>query len=381
MWERIGNVLKKEFIQLFRDKRMRIMLFLPPIVQLIVFGYAATTDVKQIRTAILDEDRTHMSREFIETFEASGYFEITHVLFSPREVDSLMDRGKVKAFIQLPKGFGSSIAVGEGTEVLIVVDGTDSSTASVVIGYASRIAKSYSEDVLVKNIETIRGKMNSGIPIRISGIELNERTWYNEELESRNFFIPGIIGLLLTIVGVMLTSMAIVKEREMGTMEQLIVTPIKPIELIIGKLLPFAIIGYVNVALITIVGVLWFDVPFRGNIPFLLVAVGFILAPILGVGLFISTISATQQEAMMSTFLFTFPAMLLSGFVFPIESMPAMVRVLTYLDPMRYMMNILRGIFLKGNGPWELFGDLLGLFILGVLVVGLSSFRFRKRIK
>ncbi len=363
---------------------MRVMLFVPAIIQLIILGYAADMDVKKISMAILDDDRTVSSREFIARFDSTDYFDITHYLNSPKEADLLMDRGTIDTFIYVKKGFGTALKGGGGAEILIVVDGTDSSSASVSIGYINRIINSYTESILLEKIEKLRGIsiwQESNIPINISRIKLVERTWYNEELESRNFFVPGIIALLLTLISVMLTSMAIVKEREIGTMEQLIVTPIRPIELIFGKLFPFVIIGYVNVVLITTVGILWFGVPFKGSVIFLFFATAFFLTPILGVGLFISTVSKTQQEAMMSTFLFFFPAMLLSGFVFPIESMPKAIRVLTYFDPLRYMLKILRGIFLKGTGFLEHWPDLLGLFLLGVLTVGLSFTRFRKRLK
>jgi ABC-2 type transport system permease protein len=297
-------------------------------------------------------------------------------------VDSLIDRGEVSAFIYIKKGFAESIRAGDTASALIIVDGTDSSTASVVLNYVNRIVASYMNDLLREKSASLRGMTtNESVPVIYSTVGLDERTWYNEDLKSRNFYIPGICGLLLVLIGVMLTSMAIVKEREVGTLEQLIVTPIKSYELIIGKLLPFTIIGYIDVVLILIIAVFWFRVPFEGSVTFLFVATAFFLLPVLGVGLFISTISATQQEAMMSTFLFLFPAMMLSGFVFPIEAMPGVIQVLTYLDPLRYMMAVLRGIFLKGNGPVEHWFDLLGLLLLGILAIGLSSVRFTKRMK
>jgi drug efflux transport system permease protein len=380
--DRVKHILKKELTQIFRDKRMRMLIFIPPIIQLVVFGYAASTDVEHISTAVLDADRTKISREFIGKFDSGIYFEVTHYLSSPKEVDSLMNRGDVSAFIYIKKGFGESIRSGNTAKALIIVDGTDSSTASVVLNYVNRIVSSYLDDLLREKAERIRGMTGTGgAPVMFSTINLVERTWYNEDLESRNFYIPGIFGMILTLVGVMLTAMAIVKEREVGTMEQLIVTPIKSFELILGKLLPFVIIGYIDVILIMIVAIFWFRVPFEGSVFFLFGATAFILLPVLGIGLFISTISATQQEAMMSTFLFFFPAMMLSGFVFPIEAMPTAIRVVTFLNPLRYMITILRGIFLKGTGPVMHSFDLLGLFVLGVFLIGLSTMRFTKRMK
>ncbi len=382
MWERIVQIFKKEMIQIFRDKRMRILVFLPPIIQLVVFGYAATTDVKHISLALLDEDRTTVSRQFVEKFEAGEYFSVVRYLSSPAEADTLMDKGDVDAFIYIKKGFERDIKRGDAAEVLIVVDGTNSNMASVSLGYVNRIINAYSEDVLterVKRLALIRP--NSSVPVSISATRLVERTWFNEELESRNYFVPGIVALLLTLIAVMMTSMAIVKEREVGTMEQIIVTPVRSIELIVGKLLPFTVIGYIDVALITAIGTLWFGVPLKGSIPLLFVATAFFLLPALGAGLFISTISATQQEAMMSTFLFFFPAMLMSGFVFPIDSMPPAMQVITYVDPMRYMIHILRGIFIKGVGLRQLWVDFVGLFLLGIVVIGFAAARFRKRLK
>ena len=381
-FERVGCILRKEFIQIFRDKRMRVLIFIPPIVQLIVFGYAANTDVRHVPTAVYDGDKTRVSREFVERFDATEYFDVTHYLTSMDEADALMDSGKVTSVIFIERGFGKHIHAGDVAEVLIIIDGTDSSIASVVLGYVNRIVADYSISILVTNIERYRGVLfEDSPPVIYSSLEMTERVWYNEELKSRNFFIPGIIGLLLSLIGVMLTSMAVVKEREIGTMEQLVVTPIRSIELIIGKLLPFALIGYIDVALITAIATLWFRVPFDGSFLFLFFATAFFLFPTLGLGLFISTVSRTQQEAMMSTFLYFNPAMLLSGFVFPIESMPTVIRALTVVNPVRYMMSVLRGVFLKGTGMAELWPDLLALFLLGVLTVGLSSIRFTKRAK
>ncbi len=382
MWERIVQIFKKEMIQIFRDKRMRLLVFFPPLVQLVIFGYAATTDVKHISLAALDEDRTTVSRQFLEKFEAGGYFSVKYYLSSPAEADVLMDNGQVDAFIYIKKGFEQAIRGGGSADVLIVVDGTNSNMASVTLGYVNRIVNTYSEDILLKRVAGLASLRSGASPaVSIGTTRLIERTWFNEDLESRNYFIPGIIALLLTLIAVMMTSMAIVKEVEVGTMEQLIVTPIKPIELIAGKLLPFAVIGYIDVALITAIATLWFGVPLKGSILLLFISTAFFLLPALGVGLFISTISATQQEAMMSTFLFFFPAMLMSGFVFPIDSMPPAMQIITYADPMRYMIHILRGIFLKGVGLRYLWVDFLGLSVLGAAVIGFAAARFRKRLK
>ncbi len=382
MFERIIHIMRKEFIQIFRDRRTRVFMILPVVIQLVIFGYVATTDVKHISLALLDEDRTTVSRGFIEKFEAGEYFTVTHRISSPGEADSLMDKGAVDAFIYIKKGFERGVKRGEGARVLIVVDGTNSNIASVTLSYVDRIIDNYSQDLLTEKITRIKGIRSVGaVPVKIAPTDLTERTWFNEDLESRNYFIPGIIALLLTQSTVIWTSMTIVKERELGTMEQLIVTPIRPIELIIGKLLPFAVIGYADVALITLVGTLWFGVPLKGNIILLALVTVLFLLPGLGAGLFISTISITQQEARLSTFLFFYPAMLLSGFVFPIDSMPGPIQIVTYADPMRYMIRILRGIFLKGVGAANLWPDLTALSVIGVATVLFSVLRFHKRLK
>ena len=379
MFERIIHITKKEFRQIFRDKMMRFLLFAPPIMEMLVFGYAASFDVNRVPTAILDEDRTPSSREFVGEFSATGYFDLTRHLSSPEEIDPLFDRGTVSVCLYIKKGFERAVKGGTTAEVLIVVDGTDSSNASVVVTYVNKIVNSFSEDILTERITRIRG-VNTGVPVSANRVTLAERTWYNKELKSRNFFIPGIIANILTVVGMMLAAMSIVKEREIGTMEQLIVTPVSPLELIIGKMIPLVLIAYVNVALVTAIATLWFGVPFHGSLIFLFVAVAFFFSANLGFGLLISTISATQQQAMMNTFLYTFPAMLFSGFAFPIESMPRAIILITYANPMRYFIELLRGIFIKGMGPAELWPSLLGLCIITFISVVVSVMRFRKRI-
>jgi ABC-2 type transport system permease protein len=380
VFDRIIHIARKEFRQIFRDKMMRFLIFLPPIMEMLVFGYAASLDVNVIPMAILDEDKTTMSRQFIERFTSSGYFTVDRYVSSPDEIDPLLDHGTVSILIFIKKGFEGAVKSG-GTpaEVLIVVDGTDSSNASVVMGYVNKIMNSFSEDIVAGRIVRAHG-LNSSVPLSIGGATIVERTWYNEGLLSRNFFIPGIIGSILLVLGVMLSAMSIVKEREIGTMEQLIVTPIAPLELIVGKLLPFTLIAYFDVGLVTAIATLWFGVPFQGSLTFLFIAVTFFFFANLGVGLLISTVSDTQQQAMMNTFIYSFPAMLLSGFVFPIESMPKVLIPLTYANPMRYITELLRGIFLKGTGPVEHWPDLLGLFLIGVITLGTSAVRFRKRI-
>lgn len=383
MWQRLKSMLVKEFIQVFRNPRMRLILFLPPMVQLLVFGYAANTDIRNISLGVYDLDNTPESRELIELFASSGYFRVVERLKSPRETRLRIDAGRISAVLQINGGFARQMRTRQGTSVQIVVDGTESNTASVVVAYSQRIVAEYSRQILVQRILSL-----PGIPDEIKrpffvkgGIEVESRAFFNPNLESRNFYVPGIIAFLIMLVTLLLTCMAIVREREIGTMEQLIVSPIRPFELILGKTIPFAIIGYIDVLIVTFVGVFWFEVPIRGSILLLLAATTIYLLSSLGIGLFISTISHTQQQAMMTMFFFFMPAILFSGFVFPIANMPPIVQYLTYADPLRYFLIIIRGIFLKGSGFSTLWPQMLALTLLGGIVFAFSSLRFRKRME
>ncbi len=380
---RLKSMLIKEFIQALRNPRMRLVLFLPPLIQLIIFGYAANTDIRNISLAIYDLDNTPESREMIERFTSSGYFRIAHRASDAREIRRWIDEGKISAALQINDGFARETRQRQGTTIQIIVDGTDSNTASVVMAYAQRIVAEYSRQILVARIRTlpdIPPEMKRPFFTR-GGIEIQSRAFFNPNLESRNFYVPGIMAFLIMLVTLILTCMSIVREREIGTMEQLIVSPIRPVELIMGKTIPFALIGYIDVLLVTLVGVFWFEVPIRGSIPLLLAATTIYLLSTLGIGLFISTISRTQQQAMMTMFFFFVPAILLSGFVFPIANMPQVVQYLSYADPLRYFLVIIRGIFLRGSGFDILWPQMLALAILGAAVFTFSALRFRKRLE
>ena len=375
MWERIHHIVLKEFLQVLRDPRMKAVIFLAPLIQLIVFGYAVTTDVKDISTAVYDLDGTPESREFVSRFFASGYFKPTAYVSRVDQIRDLMDRGKASIALQINKGFSSRLASRQRSAIQMIVDGTDSNTATVVVSYAAQIVQDYNQQLRVEAIGL------SEEASRNRGIRLQTRAWFNTNLESRMFYVPGVIGLIGMLVTLMLTSMAIVREREVGTMEQLMVTPVRPVELILGKLLPFALIGLVDVFLITAVAVLWFKVPIEGSLLLLFLSTGLFLLSTLGTGLFISTISTTQQQAMMTTFFFFFPANLLSGFMFPIANMPRVVQWITYANPLRYYLVIIRGIFLKGVGAQILWPQMVALGIIGILVLASSSLRFSKRLE
>ena len=376
MWERLKHMLVKEFIQILRDPRMKAIVFVTPILQLVVLGYAVTTDVREIPTAVADFDRTQAARELVRRFERSGYFRVVERVDEARALGRLLDAGRVKAALQLDPGFDTDLKRGRTALVQILVDGTDSNTAGVVADYASRIVFEYNRDA-ARAGAAVLALAGPGA----GEVELRARVWYNPDLRSRNFYVPGVMAILIMLTSLLLTSMAIVREREIGTMEQLMVTPIRPVELILGKTLPFALIGFFDVALITVVAVSWFAVPIRGSLLLLFGATALYLLSALGIGLFISTVSRTQQQALMTTFFFFQPAMLLSGFVFPIANMPEAIQYLTYLNPLRYFLVIIRGIFLKGSGADVLWPHMLALFLLGSGVLTVSALRFRKRLE
>ncbi|MFO7957081.1 MAG: ABC transporter permease [Candidatus Brocadiia bacterium] len=373
MLERVRHMLVKEFIQILRDPRMKAVIFVMPIVQLMVFGYAVTTDVDHVVTAVHDRDNSLASRELVARFERSGYFDVVRYVEHEEEVADLMNRGEVQAVLRLDESFEADLRAGRTATLQVIVDGTDSNTAGVVLDYSSKIAGRFSEKVLTTRLTRLAGAYRE--PGRV---ELETRAWFNENLESRNFYVPGVIAIIVMLITLMLTSMAVVREKEIGTMEQIMVTPITPAEFILGKTLPFALIGFADVLLVTGVGVFWFGVPIRGSLLLLFAATALYLMTTLGIGLLISTVSRTQQQAMMSTFFFYFPAVLLSGFMFPIANMPRVVRWATYVNPLRYFLVIVRGIFLKGIGPSVLWPQMLALAAMGLAFLWLATRWFHK---
>lgn len=375
MWERVRSIIIKEFRETFRDKRMLIIIFIAPLFQLFVFGYAATTDVNHIPAAVYDLDNTRQSRDVTREFSYSEYFDIKYYVYNDAEEEKLIDKSRVDVVFRFQRGFARDIEAGRSAALQMVVDGTDSNTASVILSYASQILERYQAAALGERVRIALKTVNA-----VPGVDLRARAWFNENLESRYFFIPGVIALIITIMSLLLTAMAIVREKEIGTMEQLIVSPLKPYELIMGKLIPFALIALAELVIVTVIGVGWFRLPFRGDIIFLFICVIIFLLTSSGVGLLISTISSTQQEAMMSTFLFFFPAILLSGFMFPIDNMPRIVQYITYINPLRYLMIILRGIFLKGIGIGILWPQLCALLVIGAGVLVFSSLKFRRQL-
>jgi ABC-2 type transport system permease protein len=365
----LKHMLKKEFIQTFRDPRMRAVLVVVPIFQVLVFGYAAVTDIRNVRTAVFDGDHSPRSRELVARFGGSGYFDLRHHPSTDAEVRSLLDRGAAQMVLRVNPGFGADIGAGRTAKVQLLLDGTDSNTAVLILSYAGRVVAAYGDEIFAARA----GRAGQPPPVT-----LESRAWFNENLESRPFFVPGVIALLVMVITLMLSAMAIVREKEIGTIEQIMVTPMTRGQFILGKTIPFILIGYMNVLIITLVAVFWFDVPIRGSLLTLLLATGLYLMSMLGLGLFISTVSRTQQQAMMTTFFFAMPFILLSGFIYPIANMPEAVQWLTYLNPLRYFLVIIRGVFLKGIGISILWPQLLALCLLGATLLALATRRFRK---
>ena len=372
---RILFMMWKEVIELRQDPRIFSIIFIAPIMQLTVLGYAATTDVKNVPIVVVDADRSPASQALISRFSAVGTFSIVDVVSSIHEVDPYVESGRAWMALSVPPRYGENLAAGRPSTLQIVADGSDASSTNIAMGYASNLIAGYAQE-LVEDRMRSTGMASTG-----GGIEPRVRVWFNPTIESRYFMLPGIFALLLLVVTSNLSSMAIVREREVGTLEQLNVTPLGRVQLIFGKLLPYAAIGMIDALIVLMVIVFWFHVPLRGSFWLLMAMSGIYLMTTLGLGLFISTISNTQQQAMMtSTFFFMTPMMYLSGFVFPIENMPSWIQPLTYLIPLRYFVIILRGIFLKGVGLETLWPQALGLFIWGVVILTLAVLRSSKRL-
>ncbi len=358
MWERIAVLVRKEFLQTLRNPRARLLLVVPPIMQLLIFGFAANLDIENARVAFQDGDRTPQSRSLRAAFDASHYFEVTHDVQREGDVQRLLDAGEVLAVVRVLPGFARELARGETAAVQILVDGTNSNNASIVSGYANRLVAEFALGRAASLTES--------------------RVWFNPELKSRFYFIPGVVMNILTIITMMLTALALVREREIGTMEQLMVSPLRPVELILGKTLPFVVIGFFQFFLILGAARLVFGVPFRGSLLLLTCAAALYLLTTLGSGVFISTISKTQQQAALSVFLYFMPVFMFSGFTFPVRNMPDAVRWIATINPQRYFIDILRGVLLKGSGIDVLWEPMLILGVIGAVVLGASVLRFHR---
>ncbi|MCX6590474.1 MAG: ABC transporter permease [Acidobacteria bacterium] len=381
MWDRLRYIIRKELLQALREPRMRVMLVLPPIIQLLIFGYAVNLDVEHSKLAFIDNDRTPASRELRARFAGSRYFAVIDAT-AESDPDLLLDRGEVQAVARILPGFGRDLARGQSASLQILIDGTNSNAASLISSQSAGVVATYSAQWLARwQRDRLVGRaVLEPVSIAIPRVTSADRVWFNPDLLSRNYFIPGVIANILVLVTIMVTAMAIVREKEIGTMEQLMVTPIQPIELMLGKTLPFALVGMVNLVMVTGVALFLFKVPFRGSFAFLAGSTILFLMTTLGAGLFISTVAQTQQQAMLSTSMFFQPAFMLSGFTFPIRNMPEVAQWITYLNPLRYYMEIVRGVFLKGSGAETYWPQMLALLGLGTVILAVSVLRFKKRL-
>ena len=373
----ILHIIKKEFLQFKRDPKMFGIILIAPVIQLIFLGYAVTLDVNTVHTLVYDQDKTEESRNFIETFTSSGFFKVDYYADNYEQLTKNLDKGKIIFALVIPKKFSDKIHRRETSPVQAIFNGSDGNTASISAGYVAKVVQGYAQNILLNYMD------KSGRKILPAGIiEPEIRIWYNPELLTRHFMVPGIVGLLLSIITLILTSLAIVKEKEIGTLEQLVVTPIKSYQLIIGKLIPFVILGFVAVMIVLTAMSVIFNIPVRGSIIFLFFCSFLYILSTLGLGLFVSTISKTQQQAMMiAIFGVMMPMVFLSGFAFPIENMPKIIQYISYFIPLRYFMTIIRGIILKGIGFAELWKETLMLLFMGISILYLSSLRFHRRLE
>ncbi len=373
----ILTIIKKEMFQFRRDPKMLAITFVAPVLQLLVLGFAANLDVDNVKLIMLDYDKSSLSRELTEKFTGCNNFELVSQAQDYNDVVEHIDKGKALLAVVIPRGFETAIESRRNAPLQVILNASDGNTASIAGGYAAGVIGGFSKNIAAEYLD------KSGIKIKLFGsITAVPRIWYNPYVKTRYFMVPAIVGLILSIVTLLLTSLAIVKEKEIGTFEQLIVTPIKPLQLILGKLMPFVLFAFIS-AIIVLTGMRFiFDIPVRGSIIFLFVSSFLYVLSTLGLGLFISTVSRTQQQAMLiAVFAVMMPMVFLSGFAFPLENMPDIIRAISVIIPLKYFLIILRGIILKGLGMAELWKESLILLVMGVSILLLSSMRFRKRLE
>ena len=375
MGRRIWQMVKKEFIQVWRDRRLRIFLILPPIIQLIIYGYAINFDIRQVPFGVFDEDRTQASELLISRFTASEYFRLTDSINSEAELKGLIDRSRITLAVHIPKGFAAKIKANQPVPLQLILDATDSNTALIVAKYARTILNDYAREMLQQTLRHLNLPNKLQTPVVVE-----PRAWLNPNLESKNAFVPGVVAMVVMLVSLMLTALAVVRERELGTMAQILVSPLSPLEFLFGKTIPFILISLVDVALVTLMGIFWFEIPFQGSVAVLFIGTLAFLLSSVGLGLLISTTCSTQQQAVMAgTFVLT-PAILLSGLIFPIANMAVIFQYITYVNPLRYFIVIVQGVFLGGRSLAALWPQMAAMAGLGLVFLGLSIIRFRGRL-
>lgn len=368
---RIREFIRKEFIQLFREKKNLPLIFISPFMMMIIFGYVVSSDINDVKVGLLDRSQTRESRMFTDAIDANRTFRLTYFAADNDDLEDILLHRNVDMVIKIGPDFSEKIRKGDSAVIQVLIDGSMSNLSSKAVAYLSSVINNYNQSALrdIYHRELQYGRIDPRI-----------RTWHNENLESKNTFVPGIVAFAIMLTSLLFTSMAIIREKEAGTIEQLIVTPLKSYELIMGKTIPYIIIAIVQMAVITAFAVLWFRVPFNGNFLILFAGGCFFLISTIGIGLFISTVSSTQQQAMMTTFFFILPFFMLSGLIFPISNMPLVVQWFTLLDPLRYFLVIIRGVFLKGTGIEILWPQFVGLIVLGIGVFAGAVSLFRKRL-
>ena len=373
MNSRLFSIIRKEFIQIFRDPRTLALVILMPIMQLFLLGYAATTDVRNISLAVWDQSQSPQSRALLDAFRAADYYRISYAVGSEEEYRALIENGKARAVLIIPPDYARKLADGDA-QVAMILDGSDATVGATALSVARLIGQSYATDILSEQAAL------SGRTAPLMPLEVRTQVWYNPDLQSAYFMIPGVIGQILFMITTMLTATAIVRERERGTIEQLIVTPIRSWELVLGKILPYALLAFFDTFEILIIGHLWFGIPVRGDLTLIVLTSGLFLLSSLGIGLFASSIANTQQEAMLTVMFTALPSLFLSGFFFPLEAMPQFLQVVSYAIPLRYYLVIIRSLLLKGVGAAALQNEIIALAIFGIVIMGAAALRFRKRL-
>jgi len=377
MWRRIRHIIIKEFIQVLRDKKLRFFLIVPPLVQLLTYGYVVNFDIKHVALAVFDESRTMESRQLIDRFASNDWFNVKYYVKSQKELLHLVDRGDITMALWFQWDFATRMRQGKSGRLQVIVDATDSNAALIVSRYAGTVIADYNQQQLNQRLAR-QGQAFAGQSGLV--LDMESRAWFNPNLISRYSMVPGVIAMVVLLVSLMLTALSVVREKEIGTLEQILVTPIRPIELMLGKTIPFVIISLLEVAMVTALGILWFEVPFRGSFLVLLLGTMAFLFNSVGLGLLISTVSSTQQQAMMAGNLFLTPAILLSGLIFPIANMPVFFQYLTYLNPLMYFVIVTQGVFLKGAGLVLLWPQITAMTVLGMGMLGLAVARFKVHI-
>ncbi len=377
MFRRIRHIIRKEFIQVWRDRKLRFFLIFPPLVQLLTYGYVVNFDIKHVAMAIFDESRSKESRDLINRFQSNDWFQVKYFIKSERELLGLIDRGDITMALWIQWDFAEKLGRGQSGKLQVILDATDSNAALIVGRYASTVIGDYNQERLKRRAQQQGLRWQE---FATPALALEPRAWFNDNLISRYSMVPGVIAMVVLLLSLMLTALSVVREKEIGTMDQILVTPIRPLELLLGKTMPFVLISLADVLLVTLVGILWFEVPFRGNIFVLLLGTITFLFNSVGLGLLISTIASTQQQSMMAGNLFLTPAILLSGLIFPIANMPPFFQYLTRLNPLMYFVTVSQGIFLKGAGMALLWPEMVSMTVLGMAMLALAVARFQRHI-